>query len=53
MYRTKVRDITDLMQRISNAFATNDENMVPRTWHEIVCRVDLLRATNDAYIEVY
>ena len=34
VYRTKVRDITDLRQRISNAIATIDEAMLQRTWQE-------------------
>ena len=32
MYRTKVRDITDLKQRISYAIATIDEAMFQQTW---------------------
>ena len=38
-YRTKIRDITDLKQKITDAIATADEAM--------------LRATNGAHIEVY
>ena len=32
VYRTKVRDITDLKQRISDAIATIDEDMLQRAW---------------------
>ena len=53
MYRTKVRDMTNLRQRISNAIATIDEAMLQRTWQEIEYRLDVLRATNGAHIEVY
>ena len=53
MYRTKVRDMTDLRQRISNAIVTIDEAMLQRTWQEMECRLDVLRATNGAHIEVY
>ena len=53
VYRTKVRDITDLRQRISNAIATIDEAMLQQTWQEIEYRLDVLRATNGAHIEVY
>ena len=49
----KVRDIDDLKQRISNAITTIDEAMVQRTWQEIEYRLDVLRATNGAHIEVY
>jgi hypothetical protein len=47
VYRTKVRDITNLKQRIT------DEGMLQRTWQEIEYRLDVLRATNGAHIEVY
>ena len=53
VYRTKVRDITDLKQRISNAIATIDENMLQRTWQEIEYRLDVHRLTNGAHIEMY
>ena len=53
VYRTKVRDMTDLNQRIFNAIATINEAMLQRTWQEIEYRLDVLRATNDAHIEMY
>ena len=53
VYKTKVRDIDDLKQRISNAMTTIDEAMLQRTWQEIEYRLDVLRATNGAHIEVY
>ena len=53
VYRTKIRDITDLKQRIANAIATIDEAMLQRTWQDIEYRLDLLRATHGAHIEVY
>ena len=53
VYRTKVRDMTDLKQRIFNAIATIDEAMLQRTWQEIEYRLDVLRAINGAHIEVY
>ena len=53
VYQTKVRDMTDLKQRISNAIATIDEAMLQRTWQEIEYRLDVLRATNGAHIEIY
>ena len=53
VYRAQIRDITDLKQRIVNAIATIDEAMLQRTWLEIDYRLDVLRATNGAHIEVY
>jgi hypothetical protein len=53
VYRTEVRDITNLKQRITDAIATIDEGMLQRTWQEIEYRLDVLRATNGAHIEVY
>jgi hypothetical protein len=53
VYRTKVRDITNLKQRTTDAIATTDEGMLQRTWQEIEYCLDVLRATNGANIEVY
>ena len=50
---TKVQDVTDLKQRISDAIATIDENMLQRTWQEIEYRLDVLRLTNGAHIEMH
>lgn len=44
---------TDLKQRITDAIATIDEAMLQRTWQEIEYRLDVLRATNGAHVEVY
>ena len=56
-YRTKVRDITDLKQRIfatiDEAFATFDEDMLQRTWQKIEYRLNVLRLTNGTHIEMY
>ena len=53
MYQTKVWDITDLKQRISNAIATIDEDMLQQTWQEIKYSLDVLCLTNGAHIELY
>ena len=53
VYRTKVRDITNLKQRITDAIATIDEGMLQRTWQEIEYRFYVLRATNGAHTVVY
>ena len=53
VYRTKVKDISDLKERITAAVNTIDEEMLRRTWTEIEYRLDVLRATNGAHIEIY
>lgn len=53
VYRTEVRDIDNLKQRITEAIATINVGMLERTWREIEYRLDVLRATNGAHIEVY
>ena len=53
VYRTKVRDITELKQRISNAIDTSDEAMLQRTRQKIEYRLDVLRVTNGVHIEMY
>ena len=53
VYRTKVRDMTDLKQRIFNAIATIDEATLQQTWQKIEYCLDVLRATNGADIEMY
>jgi hypothetical protein len=45
VYRTKVRDITNLKQRITDVIATTDEGRLQRTWQEIEYRLDVLRET--------
>ena len=53
MYRTKVKDISDLKERKTAAVEAIDEEMLKRTWTEIEYRFDILRATNGAHIEIY
>ena len=53
MYRTKVRDINDLKQRVSDAIDTINEAMLQRAWQEIEYRFDVLCVTNGAHIETY
>jgi hypothetical protein len=53
VYRTKVRDITNLKHKITDAIATIDEDMLQRTWQEVKHRLDVLRATNGAHIGLY
>jgi len=48
VFSTPVPDITNLMARITDAFATITEDMLENTWREIDCRLDVLRATKGA-----
>jgi len=40
-------------QEITDAFPTITEDMLENTWREIDCRLDVLRATKGAHVEVY
>jgi len=53
VFSTPFPDITDLKARITDAFATVTEDMLENTWTEIDYRLDVLRATKGAYVEVY
>jgi len=53
VFSTPVPDITNLKSRITDAFATITEDMFEKTWREIDYRLDVLRATKGAHVEVY
>ena len=54
MFSTPVPDITNLKAvTITDAFATITEDMLENTWREIDYRLDVLRATKGAHVEVY
>ena len=53
VFSTPVPDITNLKARITDAFATITEDMLENTWREPDCRLDVLRATKGARVEVY
>ena len=53
VYRTPVLDVETLQSRIIEVLATVNEEMLENTWREIEYRLDILRATNGAYVEVY
>ena len=44
---------SDFKEKITAAVETTDEEMLRRTWIEIKYRLDVLRATNGAHIEIY
>ena len=49
------RDINDLQHRIIEAIDTFTVDMLARTktWQEIEYRLDIVRATNDAHVELH
>jgi hypothetical protein len=53
MFSTPVADITNLKARITDAFVTITEDMLQNKWREIDYRLDVLRATKGAHVEVY
>ena len=53
MFSTPVPDITNLKAIITDAFAIITEDMLENTWREVYYRLDVLRATKGAHIEVY
>jgi hypothetical protein len=53
VFSTPVPDITNLKTRITDAFSTETEDMSENTWRKIDYRLDVLRATRGAHIEVY
>ena len=52
-FRHPVPDVTNLKARITDALATITEDMLGNTWREIDCRLDVLRATKGAHVEVH
>ena len=53
MFSTPVQDITNLKTRITEAFATITEDILENTWRGTDYRLDVLRATKGAHVEVY
>ena len=53
VFSTPVPNITNLKARITDAFATVTEHMLENKWREIDYRLDVLRATKGAHVEVY
>jgi len=53
VFSTPVPIVTNLKARITDAFATITEDMLEKTWREIDYRLDALRATKGAHVEVY
>jgi len=53
VFSTPVPDITNLKASITDAFATVTEDKLENTWREIDYRLDVLRATRGARVEMY
>jgi len=53
VFSTPVPDITNLKERITDAFATITEDILENAWRETNYRLDVLRATKGAHVEVY
>jgi len=53
VFSTPVPDITNLKARITDGIATVTEDMLENTWRETDYRLDVLRATEGAQVEVY
>jgi hypothetical protein len=53
VYSTPVPDTDTLKARIRDVLATMIEETLEKTWREIEYRLDVLRETNGAHVEVY
>jgi len=53
VYAEKIRNIQHLQERITSAIETVTRAMIQKTWQETEFRLDVSRATNGAYIEMY
>jgi hypothetical protein len=53
VFRTPVNGLDDLKTHIRNAISAIPTDMLHRTWQELEYRLDILRATMGAPIEVY
>ena len=53
VFSTPVPDVTNFKARIIDAFATITEDMLENTWRETDYRLEVLRATKGAHVEVY
>ena len=53
MYSTPVPNVGTLKARITAALATVTTEILENTWREIEFRLDVLRATKGAHVEMY
>ena len=53
VFATPVSDIGELRNRIRDVISTITDEMLTRTLQEFEYRLDIIRATNGAHVEVY
>ena len=53
VYRRKVPDLADLIQRTIEAVELVTPHMLINTWQELEYHLDICRATTGAHIELY
>jgi hypothetical protein len=53
IYATKVRDFRDLRAWIVETVGSMTPDVLQRTWAELDCRLNILRVTSGAHVEVY
>jgi hypothetical protein len=53
VFPTPVNGLDDLKTRIRNAISAIPEGMLHRTWQELEYRLDVIRPTKGAHIEIY
>jgi hypothetical protein len=53
VFAEKIRNIQHLQERITSATKTITRDVIQKTWQEIEFRLDVSRAKNVAYIEMY
>ena len=53
VYQTPVQGLDNLRLRIIDACASVTPQMLQNTWREIEYRLDILRATKGAHVEIY
>ncbi|GBM37754.1 hypothetical protein AVEN_93629-1 [Araneus ventricosus] len=52
VYRTKVRNVVELKQKIQAAIESVDQGMLQRSWMELEYRLDIIRATKGSHAEL-
>jgi len=53
VYAEKIRNMQHLQERITSAIENVRRDMIQKTWQEIEFGLEVSRATNNAYIEMY
>jgi hypothetical protein len=53
VFANKVNNTTELKHWIEETLASITQDRLLNVWNEIIYRLDVLRATNGAHVEVY